>query len=174
MSGQGKYTTYAPAATSRNALLNKLFKGNSTTSNPLADLTGKEDDARAQTVARGKALLSPDVQQGDPGFFPSGVNMDYVGDPNGVEAPDLTKVAWTSAGGPANGYMPDITSPGPGKTDPLTKDTDPKIAVSDIKGAGYVAGAPDTGTKSPTTTSSVVKANAQLGKQGPKGYDVNG
>lgn len=174
MSGQGKYTTYAPAATSKNALLNKLFKGNSATSNPLADLTGKEEDARAQTVALAKTLLSPDVQQGDPGFFPNGVNMDYVGDPNGVTTPDLTKVAWTSAGGPANAYMPDISSPGPGKTDPLTKDADPKLAVVDVKGAGYVPGAPDTGTKSPSVTSTVVKANSELGKQGPQGYDVNG
>lgn len=174
MSGQGKYTTYAPAATPRNALLNKLFKGNSAISNPLQDLTGKETDAIAQTVARAKALLSPTVQQGDAGFFPSGVHMDYSGDPNGTSNPDLSKVGWTQAGDPANGYMPDITSPGPGNTDPHTKDVDPKIAVPDIKGAGYVPGAPDTGTKSPTETTSVIKANSELGKQGPSGYDVNG
>lgn len=174
MSGQGKYTTYAPVASSRNTLLNKLFKGNSTISNPLADLTGKEEDARAQTVARGKALLSPQVQQGDPGHFPQGVRMDYTGDPNGVQTPDLSKVKWTNPGDPANAYAPDITSPGPGVTDPKAKDVDPQLSVADMKGAGYVPGAPGTGTKSPSETSAAVKGNSELGTNGTLDYDVNG
>jgi hypothetical protein len=174
VSGQGKYTTYAPQATNRNSLLNKLFKGNSTISNPLQDLTGKEEDARAQTIARAKALLTPEVQQGDPGHFPNGVKMTYVGDDNGVQAPDLTKVKWEGAGDPANGYTPDISSPGPGFTDPLSKNVDPKITVTDVKGTGYVAGAPGTGTKSPTQTSATIKENATLGKQGKLDTDVNG
>lgn len=171
MAGQGKYTTYAPVASDRNSLLNRLYKGSG--NNPFTDLTGKEEDARLQTVDRAKALLSPDVQQGDPGHFPAGVNMAYEGDPNGIEVPDLTKVKWDSAGDAANPYTPDISSPGPGKTDPLSKDVDPKVAVSDIKGAGYVPGAPGTGTKSPDKTAPAIKENNELGK-GVSGYDVNG
>lgn len=174
MSGQGKYTKYTADASTRNTLLGKLFKGNSTISNPLADLTGKENDARQQTVDRAKALLTPAVQQGDPGQFPSGVNMNFTGDPNGVSTPDLSKVKWTNAGDPANAYTPDLTSPGPGVTDPHAKDTDPKITVSDVKGAGYVPGAPGTGTKSPVSTSPAVVENNVLGEQGKLAYDVNG
>lgn len=174
MSGQGKYTTYAPSAAPKNTLLNKLFKGNSTISNPLVDLVGKESDARAQTVETAKALLTPAKQQGDAGYFPNGVNMTYTGDENGVEAPDLTKVKWQHASDPANPYMPDPTSPGPGTVDPQSRDADPKIAVEDVKGQGYVPGAPGTGTKSPTATAPAVKEHSELGTQGALGYDVNG
>mgnify|MGYP001595556627 CR=1 FL=1 len=174
MSGKGKYTTYAPAANNKNTLLNKLFKGNSTVPNPLADLVGKEDDVRQQTVARAKTFLTPDVQQGDPGMFPNGVNMTFVGDSNGVTAPDLTKVEWDSAGDPANPYAPDITSPGPGKTAGSDKDVDPDISVEDLKGPGYVPGSPGTGTKSPTQTSEAIVTNNELGEAGKLAFDVNG
>ena len=174
MSGQGKYTTYAPEASSRNTLLNKLYKGNSTVPNPLADLEGKETDARKQVVDRAKALLTPTTQQGDAGQFPSGVNLDFSGDPNGASPPDLEKVKWQNPGDPANGYMPDISSPGPGKTDGLSKDTDPKLTAAETKGPGYVPGAPGTGTKSPAKTSDAVVENNQLGEQGKLAYDVNG
>lgn len=174
MSGQGKYTKYAPEASTRNTLLNKLFKGNSSLSSPLVDLEGKELDARQQTVERGKALLVPTVQQGDPGHFPSGVNLKFAGDQNGVTAPDLSKVKWVQPGDPANAFTPDITSPGPGNTDPRSKDVDPKITVSDIKGAGYVPGAPGTGTKSPSATSAAVVENNELGEAGKLAHDVNG
>lgn len=174
MSGQGKYTTYTATASDKNSLLGRLFKGNSAISNPLADLTGKEEDARKQTVERAKALLSPNVQQGDPGHFPQGVNMNYEGDANGVQTPDLTQVKWDSAGDPANAYAPDLTSPGPGTTDPLSRDADPEISVADIKGIGYVPGAPGTGTKSPSETSKSVKENSELGVPGVLKLDVNG
>lgn len=174
MSGQGKYTKYAADASPRNTLLNKLFKGNSTVPNPLADLEGKELDARKQIIDRARDLLTPVVQQGDPGHFPSGVNLDFVGDPNGVSSPDLEKVKWQNAGDPANAFTPDISSPGPGVTDGLAKDTDPKISVTDVKGAGYVPGAPGTGTKSPVKTSAAVVQNNELGEPGKLAYDVNG
>ncbi len=173
MAGQGKYTQYAPEANARNSLLGRLFKGNSTIANPFAEFAGKEEDARQATLARAKPLLSPEVQQGDPGHFPAGVNMEYEGDDNGVSAPDLDTVVWDSAGDPANGYMPDPGSPGPGITDPSGKDHDPQISVADANGPGYVPGSPGTGTKSPIDTAAAVKANSELG-QGKLGYDVNG
>lgn len=174
MPGQGKYTQYAASATDRNTRLNKLFKGNTSLSNPNAELVGKEEDARLQIIARAQELMSPVVQQGDTGFYPQGVNMHYAGDENGVSAPDMTKVKWDSAGDPANPYTPDITSPGPGVTDGLGKDVDPEISVEDIKGPGYVAGAPGTGTKSPAITGPVVKQNSKLGSQLSLKHDVNG
>lgn len=174
MPGQGKYTVYAPVASARNTLLNKLFRGNTTVTNPEVDLVGKETDAREQVVARAKEFLTVEKQQGDPGLFPNGVNLGYTGDQNGVSVPDLTKVVWDSAGDPANAYMPDPTSPGPGTTDPLAKSSDPEISVEDIKGGGYVEGGPGTGTKSPSKTSPSVRDSVELGKQTELGFDVHG
>lgn len=172
--GTGKYTIYAAVASAKNTLLNRLFKGNSTIPNPNQDLVGKETDARLQVVARGEQFLTPAHTDGDPGMFPNGVNLNFTGDSGGPNPPDLTKVAWTNAGDPANGYAPDISSPGPGRTDPAAKDTDPKLSVEDLKGAGYVPGGPDTGTKSPTQTTPTVVSNSELGTPGKLAYNVNG
>lgn len=174
MAGQGKYTKYTGEASPKNALLGRLFKGSADQTNPYADLVGKEEDARQQTVARAKALLTPRVQQGDPAIFPQGVNMYYEGVENGISSPELSEVKWRQAGDPANPFAPDISSPGPGNTDPLTKDVDPKISIEDIKGQGYTPGAPGTGTKSPAKTSSTIKENAKLGNVAPVKVDVNG
>lgn len=174
MPGQGKYTVYAPPATAKNTLMNKLFKGNSTIENPLADLVGKENEARAKIVSIAKQYLTPDHTEGDPGLFPNGVNLDYSGDPNGVSAPDFTKVKWTNPGDPANGFTPDPTSPGPGSVDPMDKNVDPGISPQDIAGPGYVPGGPGTGTKSPTQTSKKVHDDTELGVQTKLAYDVHG
>lgn len=174
MAGQGKYTKYTAEASPKNALLGRLFKGSPEISNPYADLVGKEEDARLQTIARAKELLTPRVQQGDPTIFPQGVNMYYEGDENGISAPEMSEVKWRQAGDPANPFAPDISSPGPGKTDPLSKDVDPKISIEDLKGPGYVPGAPGTGTKSPNKTSAAIKENSKLGVVPPSKVDVNG
>lgn len=174
MSGQGKYTQYAPAANAKNTLLNKLFKGNDTIANPMADLVGKEVDARQQVLARAKEFLTPATTAGDPGMFPNGVALDFTGDQNGTTSPNIDDVKWKNPGDPANGYMPDPTSPGPGSTDPHDKNKDPQISVADVKGAGYVPGAPGTGTKSPSKTSVEVVKEADLGTAGKLAYDVNG
>lgn len=166
MAGQGKYTTYAPVASDKNTLLNKLFKSSDpVVQYPFQDLVGKETDAISVAVSQGKALLQPVLQQGDPGHFPNGVYLDYSALNAPVQAPDTTEgvdVKWTNAGDPANSYVPDITSPGPGKTSGLDKSTDPKIAVADLK-PNYVPGGPDTGTKSPVNIGAKVHSNNLLG-----------
>jgi hypothetical protein len=175
MSGKGKYTQYAPPASDKNTLLNKLFHSGDATQKPLVqDLVGKETDARAAIVELAKQVLAPAHQAGDGGYFPAGVDLDYSGKSATVQPPDTAEgkdVKWTNAGDPANAYMPDITSPGPGKTDGKSKDADPKIAVKDIKPT-YVPGAPGTGTKSPTATNAkivaanILGADAKLGDSG--------
>lgn len=170
MPGQGKYTVYAPVASDRNNLLDKLFKGNDAISNPFQDLVGKELDARMQTIARAKLYLTPAFQQGDAGHFPNGVNMNYVGDPNGVSVPNISEngdVVWGKPGDPALPFAPDLRSPGPGQTDAPSAEnlqTNPNITISEIKGPGYVVGAPGTGTKSPNATSTALAANLELGE----------
>lgn len=172
MSGTGKYTVYAPPASDKNTLLNKLFNSkDAVVKSPTQDLVGKENDARAAIIAIAQANLTPAHQQGDLGMFPNGIDLDFSGQsasiqpPNTVEGKDVT---WTRAGDPANSYIPDISSPGPGKTEGLDKSEDPKIAAKDIK-PNYVPGAPNTGTKSPTATNAKVVAANVLGVNGKLG-----
>lgn len=168
MSGSGKYTQYAPPQNAKNTLLNKLFRGDSTTAPVTQDLVGKEIAAKDAIVAIAQALLKPTHQAGDLGHFPSGVDLSYGG------APKTQDVEWKLAGDPANAYAPDQSSPGPGKTEGSDKSVNPDIGVSDLK-PNYVPAAPDTGTKSPASTSGkVVDANAlgTAGKLGDSGGNV--
>ena len=142
MAGFGKYTTYVPSrdtksgtkGTSDTSLLEKMYKGDSTTSPPFYGLT----DAQAINSANSRgnqylraALDSKHIQQGDPGFFPKGVDMTYKTDSATgatISAPDQTKFVYKNPGDPANGYLPDITSPGPGKMEGTDKVTDSAVA----------------------------------------------
>lgn len=172
MSGQGKYTQYAPPASDKNTLLNKLFHSGDATAKPVVqDLVGKETDARAAIIEIAKNVLAPNHQTGDSGYFPAGVDLDYSGKSASVQPPDTAEgkdVKWSKAGDPANSYIPDITSPGPGKTDGLSKDADPKIKATDIKPT-YVPGGPGTGTKSPTAANAKIFAANLLGVPGKLG-----
>ena len=85
--------------------------------------------------------------------------MDYV------DAPDVSAAAddaWKNPGDPANAYVPDLSSPGPGKTDPSDKSSDPQIKASDVK-PNYVIGGPKTGTRSPAEYAKKI-ASQILGK----------
>lgn len=169
MPGKGKYTQYAAPMSDKNTLLNKLFKSDDAVQKPLLqDLVGKEEEALKVIVDMGKAKLQPAHQDGDKGHFPSGVNLNFS------DAPKLDDVKWTNAGDPANPYMPDISSPGPGKTEGLDKADDPALKTTDIK-PNYVPGAPNTGTKSPVASAAKIVAAALLGvtsKLGDSGGNV--
>lgn len=163
MSGTGKYTQYAPPASDKNTLLNKLFHSGDTTEAPIVqDLVGKENDARAAVVAIAKTALTPAHQAGDLGHFPEGVDLSFSG------APKTEDVKWSLAGDPANPYAPDISSPGPGKTEGSDKSSNPEIKVVDLKPT-YVPGAPGTGTKSPAATNAKIIAANLLGVNGKLG-----
>lgn len=172
MSGQGKYTKYASPASDKNTLLNKLFHSNDALEKPpTQDLVGKETDARQAVVDLAKQLLDPAHQDGDTGYFPQGVDLDFSGASATIQPPNTAEgkdVVWKNAGDPASAYFPDLSSPGPGKTEGLDKDVDPKLAVKDIK-PNYVAAAPNTGTKSPTATNAKIVAAALLGVSGKLG-----
>jgi hypothetical protein len=190
MPGTGRYTNYAPTASGRNTLLGKLFKGNSTISNPYAKFveTGDTDGARrallagdgdfANNLGKGAAaLLQPDVQDSGSAevstFAGKAVNLDYTGDANDITIPDLPKVGWKEAGDPANPYMPDIRSPGPGQTDAKSAanlQSDPDIKPADVKGEGYVPGQPGESTaRSPQGAQTAVRSGAKLGTNSPLG-----
>lgn len=164
--GSGRYTTYVPTASSKNELLSKLFNAKS----PTGDVYGKAyqtDLAAAANVAvaaatdKTKGMLPiGGLQTGDINMFPNGVKLNYG------EAPNVGDVKWDSAkfspsgvvtnsGGPANSYVPDISSPGAGRTEGVQKDVNPNVSAKDIK-PDYVAGAPGTGTTSPNATSPTI------------------
>lgn len=130
----GKYTTYVGGvATSAHTLLAKLFPAGPfvvplTQGDEKAAQKMVIDVATAKVDAKGVGGLKPSdgIQQGDLGMFPTGVRLGYG------DAPDVPTVAWSRAGDPANPYFPDITSPGPGKTDGRDKSVNPNLAVGDV------------------------------------------
>lgn len=167
MSGTGKYTVYAPPASDKNTLLNRLFNSKDAVQKPLTqDLVGKEEEARKSIVELAKSLLQPAHQVGDLRTFPEGVDLNFGG------APKIEDVKWVNPGDPANAYAPDPSSPGPGKTAGTDKATDPQLKPSDLK-PNYVPGAPNTGTKSPAVTNAKIVAANTLGVAGKLAYNVN-
>lgn len=141
MASTPKYTTYVGGKPSdAHKLLSKLFKASSDypTMQKLQDALQSGDEMKAYKVivanatapvdATGVGGLIPSdgIQQGDLGMFPTPVQFGYGG------APDVSKVKWTNPGDPANPYFPDITSPGPGKTDGKDKSADPGLATTDV------------------------------------------
>lgn len=159
MAGQGKYTIYAPVSSEKNILLGKLFKHG-----PASDFVGNEVDYRSIVVNSGNTKLKPSLQTGDNTIFGSAVSLDYAGAPDILAGADNL---WKNAGDPANSYVPDVSSPGPGKTDGVDKSADPEIKSSDIK-PSYVAGGPNTGTKSPAEYAKKIAAQV-LGAKGKMG-----
>lgn len=139
MAGQGKYTIYAPESNSKNNLLAKLFPAS-----PTAAYVGKEVEYRNVVVDSGNSNLLASKVQGDPYFGPD-VNMDYAESPNLLQG---AEGSWRQPGDPANSYVPDLTSPGPGKTDGVDKSDDPGLSAEDVKPT-YVPGGPQTGTRNP-------------------------
>ena len=174
--GRGRYTTYVqPAPNPRNTLLWRLF--NQKAPNDAGVFYGGQDPsnntaAADAVVARATANVVNGVgglfpadgkQSGDSSMFPNGVNLSFQGTAE-IPTPNLADVSWDSAksniygqtptksGSPANPYVPDLSSPGPGRTSGTDKDVDPGILQTDIK-PNYTPGAPGTGTVSPSETS---------------------
>ncbi len=180
--GKGRYTTYIPAATTTNAgsrysLLWKLFNQKADalrsgiasfygeSSNPQTD-NAKAAEASVKRAKDNQTGMLPEsgIQKGDLGMFPSGVDLSYG------NAPNLTDVKWTKAGDPANAYVPDVTSPGPGnpgevRVDGIDKNSNPEISPQDIK-SSYTPGAEGSGTRSPDKESgnTVLGDSLTLGK----------
>jgi len=166
MSGTGKYTQYAAPMGDKYVVLKKLFGTHAPPSSLPHQMQidpGKETNVRDAIIADAKLQFTPSHQSGDLGHFPKGVDMDFSGASLPAGPPKLEDVKWMLAGDPANPYAPDISSPGPGKTEGTDKSSDPNIKSSDLK-PNYVPGAPGTGTKSPTTTSPKIVAANELGK----------
>jgi len=140
--GSGRYTTYVPVKTPRTQRLFKLFKFGA----PEIYGGGDSNDKAAEVTAETAKKLFDGVVPGDPDMFGPGVSLSHG------TAPDTTEVKWNAAGDPANPYVPDLTSPGPGKTDGKEKDADPGLSATDIK-PNFDPGNPTINTTSPSATS---------------------
>lgn len=172
MSGKGKYTVYVPPKSARRTFFEKLFAGSTTSTPPFLGIDQDKSILDANKLGNDllRAASTAGIQKGDSGYFPDGVDMNFTGAKATIQAPDTSEgksVKWTKAGDPAFSYLPDISSPGPGKTEGTDKAVDPKITAADIKPV-YVPGAPGTGTKSPTESSDKVSDASELGGTGLK------
>ena len=193
MPGKGKYTQYVPsdpAGKARQKFLESLFGGNNTGAYAVnvGDATQQEppwfglDQAGAVAVAAGignsvlRSASSNGIAQGDMSMFPNGVDLTFNGATADISVPDTHWAKAGSAGAgvetdrpgdPMNPYMPNVASPGPGKTagtDKSPNPLDPALYVSqldpnktfDDKGVTQ-------NTTSPSTTSGNVYAANALG-----------
>ena len=165
--GKGRYTTYVGEST-KHKLLWKLFNTRAENGKFYGDdkePTQKEAAKAVLERALGGDGLNPPLnkhQLGDPSMFPNGVDLSFG------DAPDLLDVKWMKAGDPANPFVPDISSPGPNKTEGTDKANDPLILATDIK-ANYSVPTLGQGTVSPSVTSTdigtaVLRRQLKLGK----------
>ena len=160
MPGKGKYTTYNSNSSKRKDFLASLFKGS-----PYADKGPEQvrqevvalgnQVLRAGATAVGELTVGPSVGtvSGDGQMFPKGVDLTYTGK-NLPYGPADGSVKVNVAGAPMNAYVPDVSSPGPGKTDGLDKNPElnPKLSPEEYK-PGFVESA---NTRLPIETSSKV------------------
>jgi hypothetical protein len=187
--GRGRYTRYVAPKSARRTFLEKLYKGDGTDFTAVIDSVEHgapyvgmdQNDAIDMATKNGNQILRGGVNggiiDGDHGMFPEGFDLKFTGAGAEIQAPDTLSTkdnAWAKAGDAANSYVPDITSPGPGKTDGIEKDINPEIKSSDIK-PNYIPGGPGTGTKSPSVTSGKLYDAQTLGgalDKGKSGGDV--
>lgn len=174
MAGTGKYTSFVGggAPTAAHNMLSKLYPHG-----PLAEFVKNADEQNALAEALARATANVDAN-GVGGLLPAdGIQKGDATTLGTVDlkfgnSPDLTLVkhatadspSGNSAGGPANAYVPDITSPGPGKTDGTDKVDDPGIGINDLPGSeGYVPGGPGTGTRNPVLKAAAIVQHSVLG-----------
>lgn len=172
----GKYTTYVGGvATDAHKLLSRLFPGG-----PFATPLTQGDEKAAQKlvidVARanvqagvGGIQPSDGVQAGDLGMFPTGVQLGFG------DSPDVSTVKWTNPGDPASPYIPDVSSPGAGKTDGKDKTTDPTDTVPGITAVATTEDPAGQNLRNPVSDGPAVYGNNTLGapqKLGDSGGNV--
>src|ERR1700743_2603050 len=165
----GKYTTYVGGgATAGHALLSKLYPNT-----PFADMVPTGDEAKAQAMVHQIATSDPGndpnggglqpkggIQAGDAGMFPNGVDLSFGA------APDVSSVKWTNPGDPANGYIPDVTSPtaGPGHTEGTDKPGDPTGTIPQIQAEATTSDPAGQDLRDPSSVGSSIYKNNALGQ----------
>ncbi len=165
----GKYTTYVGGvATSAHTLLATLFP-----TNPFASMLSNGDEKKAQAAVIAVATSNPGadpngggiqpvggIQQGDLQMFPTGVDLTFGG------SPDVSKIVWNNPGDPANGYIPDITSPtaGPGYTQGTDKTGNPTGTIPEIVALATNEDPSGQGTADPSSDGPAIYKNNTIGQ----------
>lgn len=141
--GGGRYTNYTPVKKDssdrmmrRIAFYNAQSKVGNIYGNT-GDIPVMDRDTAATNVTEAVKGYFQGTVAGDTDFFPKGVDLSFG------EAPDLKDAAHVSsiqsaAGGPANAYVPNLTSPGATGTDKvnLTPNYPKPVTLSDVKESG--------------------------------------
>lgn len=187
--GSGRYTVYVAPKNARRLFLEKLFKGDGTdftavigSSEHGAPYVGMDQQEAIEMGAKnGNQILrgtnNNGIIDGAHAQFPEGFDLKFTGAGADIQAPNTLATAdnaWNAPGDAANSYVPDITSPGPGKTEGIEKNVNPEIKASDVK-PNYIPGGPGTGTKSPSVTSGKLYDAQTLGqalRKGVSGGDI--
>jgi|SRR5581483_765442 len=170
----GRYTTYVGGGASpTHALLATLYPNS-----PFASMLSNGDEKKAQALIQGIATSDPGpdpnggglqpkggIQAGDLGMFPSGVDLTYGG------APDVSKVKWAKPGDPANGYIPDVTSPtaGPGHTQGTDKTGDPTGTIPQIQVEATTEDPSEQGLADPSKNGPAIYKSSTIGQPQIKG-----
>lgn len=170
----GKYTTYVGGvATDAHKLISKLFPAG-----PFAKEVTAGDEKAAQKivtaiatapVVNGVGGLKPSdgVQAGDLGMFPTGVRLGWG------DSPDIPNFKWKNPGDPGDAYIPDITSPGPGKTEGRDKAQDPGVTSTDVPRTSSDPAGQD--LRNPANDGAAIYSNNMIGnpqKMGDSGGNV--
>lgn len=181
----GRYTTYVGGvATKAHTLLSKLFPNGPFSDNTQGAPLAKGDEKAAQAIVQAVATSDPGadpngggllpkggVQAGDLGMFPSGVDLSFGG------APDVSTVKWSRPGDPANGYIPDVTSPtaGPGHTEGTDKTGDPTDTIAQIQADATTSDPSRQNLRDPSADGPAIYKNNTIGspqKLGDSGGNV--
>ena len=164
MAGKGKYTTYVSSDKAKNDFMKKLYGSHSWITS-----VDTQSDAIDAANALGNNVLRAGNTKGivdtmDTSLGKVDLTFSGGGDST-MQPPEIVSGAdgsWKQAGDPANSYVPDITSPGPGKAEGVDKVSDPKIKAGDIK-PNLPIGSTTNGTRSPALVGPKVYAGNTLG-----------
>ena len=184
MAGKGKYTTYNTPASAKKTFFEKLFKGSpfagmdqAAAMNPATDGSPVKlgnDVLRGLNFAGDAASGGGTAHVAKDGIIDTGttmfgkVDLTFKGRGDSqIQPPDTHEgkdVTWQSPGDPANSFVPDVTSPGPGKVNGTDKDTNPDIKTTDIK-PNFDPTKSSVNTASPSDTGSKVYDSGAFGKE---------
>lgn len=176
--GGGRYSVYVTAgmhglggSSTKYDRLYSLFNGRAAAggSSPY-DIAGEKDNSKAAKLVAEQASKFMLAGIGDPGMFPTGVDMKFG------ESPDISKMpgsTLTALGGPSNPWLPNLASPGPGvmtpveplATNPADLTTEPfgPAAPAQVFAGASPGGNAGTSTAMPSSTAPTIGATS-IGK----------
>lgn len=161
MPGKGKYTNFI-GNKDKVVALRRFFKGGGPDYIELNEAEAVKEAAKIGNNILRAGTADGIVPSSQNSFWPDGVDLNYGGTKSTIQPPDLSAVSdkgyldEVGPGAPMNAFTPDVSSPGPGKTLGVEKETGnrPDVEPDPAKAAEV---------KKPSATSPVVRRNNELG-----------